>query len=116
MPDESPPVPRADVVLAINVIHIAPWEATQRLFSHAARMLGGGGFVYLYGPFRYRDRELEPSNQRFDAWLHGRAPHSGIRTFEEVDGVARDHGFTLVADEPMPANNRSIWWERDPDR
>lgn len=111
--DDAPPLPHADVVVAINVIHIAPWEATERLFAHAEQMLDEGGFIYLYGPFRYRDRELEPSNERFDEWLQARAPHSAIRTFEDVDAVARAHAFTLVADEPMPANNRSLWWTRD---
>lgn len=101
-----------DALVAINVIHIAPWAATDHLFRHAAHLLRPGGLVYLYGPFRYADRELEPSNQNFDAWLRRRDPASGIREFEAVDAVAEAHGFELVEDRAMPANNRSIWWRR----
>jgi SAM-dependent methyltransferase len=101
-----------DAVVATNVIHIAPWEATDQLFRHAESLLEDGGLVYLYGPFRYAGRALEPSNERFDEWLRGRDARSGIRTFEEVDEVAVRHGFELVEDRAMPANNRSIWWRR----
>lgn len=103
---------RIDAMVATNVIHIAPWPATERLFQHAENLLDPGGLVYLYGPFRYADRDLEPSNQSFDGWLRRRDPASGIRDFEAVDALAQAHGFELVADRAMPANNRSIWWRR----
>lgn len=110
--DDDPPVDHADIVYAANVIHIAPWEATKRLFDQASRVLAPGGTVFLYGPFRYADRELEPSNERFDKWLKERDSRSGIRVFEKVDAIAREAGFELVEDRGMPANNRSIWWRR----
>lgn len=108
----DPPVPSADAIVCINTIHIAPWEATEHLFRHAAKLLPKEGTIFLYGPFRYRDRPLEPSNERFDAWLQGNDPRQGIRTFEDVDAIARRYGFELQDDVPMPANNRSIWWRR----
>jgi cyclopropane fatty-acyl-phospholipid synthase-like methyltransferase len=110
--DDQWSVEPVDAVVAINVIHIAPWPATERLFEHASNLLSQGGLVYLYGPFRYTDRPLEPSNERFDEWLEERDPNSGIRQFEEVDALAKEHGFELVEDRAMPANNRSIWWQR----
>lgn len=110
--DYKPALDEADVVFAANVIHIAPWEATVRLFEHAFEALRPGGVVFLYGPFRYRHRELEPSNERFERWLKGRDPRSGVRLFEEVDESAQRVGFELVEDRAMPANNRSIWWRR----
>lgn len=102
----------AAAIVCINTIHIAPWEATERLFGHAARILEVGGPLYLYGPFRYRTRPLEPSNERFDEWLRAADPARGIRTFEEVDAIAARNGFELEGDVAMPANNRSIWWRR----
>ena len=101
-----------DAIFAANVIHIAPWEATGQLFDLASRVLPSGGLVYLYGPFRYAERTLEPSNERFDRWLKARDPNSGIRQFEDVDALAHDSGFKLIEDRPMPANNRSIWWQK----
>ncbi|AWV91429.1 DUF938 domain-containing protein [Bradymonas sediminis] len=104
--------PRVDALVAINVIHIAPWEATEHLFRHAEALLDAGGVVFLYGPYRYADRALEPSNENFDAWLRRRDPASGIRDFEAVNAIAESHGFERVEDRAMPANNRSIWWRK----
>lgn len=101
-----------DAIVCINTIHIAPWEATRRLFEHAADLLPRSAPVFLYGPFRYENRELEESNQRFDAFLRRRDPDSGIRCFEEVDAIATECGFSHEGDVAMPANNRSLWWRR----
>jgi SAM-dependent methyltransferase len=104
------PVDRAEYVVCVNTLHIAPWPATARLMAGAARILSPGGLLFAYGPYRYRDRPLEPSNAQFDIWLKDRDPASGIRLFEEVDALAAENGLTLVDDRPMPANNRAIWW------
>lgn len=109
--DDDAPIDEADAVVCINTIHIAPWEATRRLFEHAADLLPPGGPLFLYGPFRYDDRVLEASNKRFDRFLKSRDPESGIRCFDDIDEIADDVGFELADDVAMPANNRSIWWE-----
>jgi cyclopropane fatty-acyl-phospholipid synthase-like methyltransferase len=101
-----------DAIVCINTIHIMPWEGTQRLFALAAEILPAGGLLYVYGPYRYVNRDLEPSNENFDQWLKQRDPRSGIRDFEAVDGIARNAGFVLEDDVAMPANNRSIWWRK----
>jgi len=103
----------ADYVVCINTIHIVGWPLVERLFETAARVLTQGGLLYCYGPFRYRGRELEPSNARFDQSLRARDPDSGIRLFEEVDALAADHGLAFQGEAPMPANNRSVWWRRE---
>ena len=108
--DTSWSVGEFDAVYSANVIHIAPEAATERLFAHAAKHLHDGGLVLLYGPFRYSDRPLEPSNRQFDVMLRQRDPASGIRLFADVDAAAAAHGFELVEDRAMPANNRCIWW------
>src|SRR5262245_10002171 len=46
------PVAHADAVVSINMIHIAPWTAAQGLMAGAARILGPGAPLYLYGPYR----------------------------------------------------------------
>lgn len=112
--DDEAPVDGADMVVAINVIHIAPFEATRRLFEHAAQLLTPGAPILLYGPYRFRDRPLEPSNERFDAFLQRRNPDSGLRLFEKVDDIAAERGFTHVKTRRLPANNDAIWWVRRP--
>jgi len=113
--DEEWSVGSVDAVVAINVLHIAPWAATERLFSHAARLLDGDGtgLVYVYGPFRYRDRPLEPSNQRFDQSLRARDAEMGLRYASDVADEARKHGFEHLEDRAMPANNRSLIFNRE---
>ncbi len=107
------PVAAADMIVCINVIHIVSWEGVERLFAGVANILPTGGVMYVYGPYRYRGRQLEPSNERFDRMLRERHSHSGVREFEAVDGLAASAGLRLAGDRPMPANNRSIWWIRE---
>lgn len=105
-------LPEADAIVCINTVHIMAWQATERLFELAASALPCGGVLYLYGPYRYSDRPLEPSNENFDLWLKEREPLSGIRDFEAVNRLAEMAGFELQEDIEMPANNRSIWWSK----
>lgn len=110
--DESAPVEHLDAVVAINVLQIAPPEAIPKLFEHAAAITPDDGLIYLYGPYRYRDRPLEPSNRQFHEHLQSKAPHMGIPLFEDVEEAANTHGFELVEDREMPANNRSLVWSK----
>jgi SAM-dependent methyltransferase len=109
---EEWPVTEADVIVCLNTIHIVAWPGVERLFAGAGRILAPGGLLYVYGPYRYPDRPLEPSNEEFDRWLKDRDPASGIRDFEAVNGLARRAGLVLEGDRAMPANNRSIWWRK----
>ncbi|GAB4509025.1 MAG: DUF938 domain-containing protein [Sulfuricaulis sp.] len=106
------PVEQAQAVVCINTIHIVSWEGVERLFAGAGRALAPGGMMYVYGPYRYGGRPLEPSNEDFDRWLKARDPASGVRRFEDVNRLAGQNGFILAGDRAMPANNRSIWWQK----
>ncbi len=109
---QSWPAGPFDLVVAINVIHIAPWPATAQLFRLAAQVCEVGGRIFLYGPFRYRDRPFEPSNAAFDAQLRSNGSESGIRCYQDVDECARQAGFEAQGDQTMPANNRALWWRK----
>ena len=106
------PVIQAQAIVCINTIHIVSWAGVQQLFLGAGQVLPVGGVFYVYGAYRYDDRPLELSNQRFDRWLKVRDPVSGIRDFEAVNGLAKENGLLLVDDRAMPANNRSICWTK----
>ena len=106
------PVQKAQALVCINTIHIVSWPGVERLFAGAGRVLAPGGLMYVYGPYRYADRPLEPSNEDFDRWLKNRDPVSGVRLFEDVNRLAAQNGFVLAGDRAMPANNRSIWWQK----
>jgi SAM-dependent methyltransferase len=102
------PVTRADAILNINMIHIAPWSAAEALFRGAARVLSSSGVLYLYGPFKRGGRHTAESNQRFDERLRGEDPRWGVRDVDDVAALAAAAGFGLPQVVEMPANNLSV--------
>lgn len=104
---------RADVVICINMIHIAPWSAAVGLMRHAAMVLPAGGILFLYGPYRRDGEHTSPSNAAFDADLKARNPAWGVRDLEAVATLASDHGFSAPIIEAMPANNLSLIFTRN---
>jgi SAM-dependent methyltransferase len=106
------PVAQADAVVAINMVHIAPWAATQGLIAGAARVLTQGGLLFLYGPFRVGGVHTSAGNAAFDADLRARDPSWGIRDIDEINVLASQHGFTAAERIAMPANNLSLVFHR----
>ncbi len=103
-----------DILVCVNMIHIAPWSATDALFAGAARTLqaNGPGRVLLYGPFLENGVHTAPSNEAFDAWLQQRDPQSGVRDLDAVTAVALSHGFVRDLVQRMPANNLCVGFRR----
>jgi Protein of unknown function (DUF938) len=106
--DEDWTVDRANAILCINMVHIAPWAATLGLMKGASRLLPAGGFLYLYGPFREAAVALAESNAAFDASLKARNAAWGLRDLEAVIATAHDHALDFNARIAMPANNLSL--------
>lgn len=106
------PVNAADAILCINMIHIAPWRASEGLFRGAARLLRAGAPLYLYGPYRRADVVTAPSNEAFDESLRSRNPEWGLRDLEAVAALAQNNGFSGPAITEMPANNLSVVFRR----
>jgi hypothetical protein len=99
------PVARADAIVAINMVHISPWAATQGLMAAAERLLPPGGAVCLYGAYREEDHHTAPSNEAFDADLRRRNPSWGLRDRDAVIVLAQHHGLDFTERVAMPANN-----------
>lgn len=106
------PIRAADAIICINMIHIAPWSATEGLIAHAGRILPRGGVLYLYGPYRRPDHALEPSNLAFDESLKSRNPEWGLRELGAVAALAVAAGFAAPEIVEMPANNLSLIFRR----
>jgi SAM-dependent methyltransferase len=109
------PVERADALVCINMIHIAPWRVCEGLMAGARRTLSAGGILYLYGPYRIDGRHTADSNADFDLSLRARNPAWGIRDLAAVTDLAGRAGFDLVETVPMPANNLSVIYRRRAD-
>ena len=102
------PLARADAVISINMIHVAPWAAAQALIDGAKQVLPGGGLLFLYGPFSRAGRHTSAGNEAFDADLRARNPDWGVRDLESVVRLAGEAGMELSEIVEMPANNLSV--------
>ncbi len=114
----APPLPVVDgvtgfdAVFTANTLHIMGWEQVQALFAGLPALMAPGALFIAYGPFNYGGDFSSDSNRVFDGWLKARDPRSGIRDFEAVDALARAQGLLLREDVAMPANNRTLVWQR----
>ena len=106
------PIARADAIVNINMIHIAPWSAATALFEGAARALPASGPLFLYGPFKRDGRHTADSNARFDERLRAEDPRWGVRDLGAVQALAAAAGFGPPEIVAMPANNLSLVFRR----
>ena len=103
-----PDIAPLGAIVAINLIHIAPWIACLGLMQGAAQLLPLGGILYLYGPYRQNGGHTAPSNVAFDQHLQAQNPSWGVRDQEAVIEIAQDQGLELMETVVMPANNLSL--------
>lgn len=99
------PIEKANAVLNSNMVHISPWLAALGLLDGAARLLGPGAPLILYGPWLSNSIETAPSNLDFDADLRRRDPEWGLRKVEDFAAEAAARGLHLAEKRAMPANN-----------
>lgn len=111
--DAAWPLDQADAILCINMVHISPWASALGLLDGAARLLGPGAPLILYGPWIVEGVETAPSNLAFDANLKGRDPQWGLRSLAEFRAEAERRGLSFVECRAMPANNVMLLFRRD---
>ena len=104
------PLAIPDALFSANSLHIMAFSAVEKMFAALGRSAGNDVKLAIYGPFNYGGKYTSDSNARFDQWLALQHPDSAIRDFEAVNCLAEDAGFTLRADNEMPANNRLLVW------
>ena len=101
-----------DLVVCINMLHIAPWATCAALMRGCARHLAPGGKLVTYGPYIEDGVPTAPSNLAFDASLRAHDPSYGIRRREDVAQAAQQAGLRLAARHAMAANNLLLVFER----
>ncbi len=97
-----------DVILAINLIHISEWAATEGLMRGAGALLARGGLLYLYGPYLIDGAHTAPSNIKFDGWLKDQNEAFGVKDMGEVCRQGEANRLILDKTIAMPANNFSL--------
>ena len=108
------PVARADAVVCINMVHIAPWAATLGLLDGAAAVLPPGGRLVLYGPYLVEGRPTAESNLAFDAGLRAQNAAWGLRALEAVLAEGAERGLVRERVVDMPSNNLTVVLQRVP--
>lgn len=110
--DAAWPLARADAVVCINMIHIAPWAACLGLLRGAAGVLPPGGPLVLYGPFAIDGDFIADSNVAFDQKLRAEDPRWGVRELRDVEKAAGEVGLRLDRCVLRPANNHVVVFRR----
>jgi cyclopropane fatty-acyl-phospholipid synthase-like methyltransferase len=107
------PKQRFDAVFSANSCHIMAASSVAKLITGAASRLGPGGLLFLYGPFHDGGIHTAASNAAFDAQLRSINPAMGLRDAQEITRWAQVQGLRAKADQPMPAQNRTLIFQQD---
>jgi hypothetical protein len=78
------------------------------LFRMAGRLLKGGGWLILYGPYTVNGEQISPRNAAFDAALRAQNPEWGVRDVADIAALAAANGLRLCETIAMPANNLTL--------
>lgn len=106
------PDQRYDTIYTANSFHIMDEPAVVNCMAGCGACLHSGGHLIVYGPFNYGGAHTSDSNARFDAMLRASNPASGIRDVDWLQQLAQAADLELHADIAMPANNRSLIWQK----
>lgn len=106
------PARHYDMIFSANSFHIMDRSMVEHCIAGVGSCLRQGGVFAVYGPFNYEGSYTSSSNERFDQYLRAQDPASGIKDFEWLDDLANKAELTLLKDVEMPANNRTIVWQK----
>ena len=76
-----------DAIVAINMIHIAPWEATAG-FSRCGVAVEAGWYRVSLWPVHARRQTHRAVQRNVRQWLKQRDPDFGVRDLDDVTRVA----------------------------
>ena len=112
-PTVTLPVARFPVaILAINLLHVAPWATAERLFAGAGELLMPGRLLYLYGPYTAGGKHRGHGDAAFDKSLRKENPDWGLREIEAVQMLGEANQLELEDVIEMPVNNLSLVFRR----
>ena len=106
------PVSQIDAVIAIDLVHVIPWDAVLQLFFGASRAMLSGGLLYLYGAFRFSGRYTAKANEELDVRLRANNDQHGLRDIRELTVAGTRTGFGLERTLAMADDRHSLVFRR----
>ncbi len=100
------------VIVSINMIHLAHWPCTVAIFRESGKLLKKGQFLMLYGPFKIGNKYVCQRDYFFDNSLKMQNDLWGIKDLDKVCDESKKYGFSQEAIINMPANNFSIIYKK----
>ena len=99
-----------NIILAFNLIHLIPWDATtDHLLPEAAKLLNEKhGYLILHGAFKRNNAFQSESDAVFDEEIRARNTLWGLRDVEQLERIASHHGLSLAKVVDMPKGNLLI--------
>jgi hypothetical protein len=104
-----------NLVLCINMLHIAPWASCAALMQGCAKHLAPDGQLVTYGPYFEDGLVPTESNIAFHQSLLAHDPSWGIRKREDVEKEALEAGLRIRSRHAMPSNNLLLVFGRTAD-
>ena len=104
-PINSEIIKSINCIVCINMIHITPWEYTEKLFEESGKILRRNHILFIYGPFKKNNKHISESNKEFDNDLKNENNKWGVRDLEKVNKIAYENNFFNPKIIKMPANN-----------
>lgn len=106
-------IPPVAGIVCINMIHIAPFTATENLFGGSGKLLPAGGKIFLYGPFSRNGIHTAQSNENWHHYLVSRNAAWGVRDLDnDIIPLAERHHLRIDKTVNMPANNLVIIFKK----
>lgn len=104
---------QVDVLISINLIHISSNAAVDGLFETAGKLLRTGGLLITYGAYSVDGKITPQSNVDFDQMLRRSNPEWGLRDTDFLKQKALSNGLTLKKMHDMPANNKTLIFQKE---
>jgi len=105
--------PSFPYIFSANTLHIIQEKLIEVFCRQIPSLLMPGGYLFLYGPFRFEGQFTSDSNQCFDLELRKRDSTMGIRDFESIRDYLKEHHVTESATYALPAHNHILVFQKE---
>lgn len=93
-------------IFCINIFQVAPISIAQGMMQCADELLAEGGFLLIYGPFKFNGSCSTESNAQFDQTLRSCGVSEwGLKDVADLTQAAQSFGLGLKETISMPSNN-----------